>query len=560
MKRIVLTFVLVASLISGSVATAAVKTGASCSKAGATSTISGKKFTCIKSGKKLVWDKGVVIKQKSETTTSLPIVSQEASKPKALDPKFPKQGQTCPTNSLDVIGYNNDGLLVDLMCNNWDDKYFPRPENMNPFKVDQNTGLKIEVITQVSNSAMADAVQSVKWISNAEPLTKPKSQINARSTLSDINLCKIPDAGVSGDMPANVQHHFVAGFTPYKERAPLTRTPVIQFVTVDFPDLQGKASPKEDLSKVTEFLQKYWTSQSTNKTQLEMRIPNSYIRMPKNVVDYKMNVDFFSGNWKADDAFNYVRDVVRIADSQINFTDVDVMVIAVPKEVTRSQIGAFIAESSESRFPNQGFQTDEKRIMNTLVMAGPSSSESGELLNWAHELGHNFGLSDLRTVSNVANQDSSPLGIYDLMNSAIAPELLAWNRFILGILHDDQVRCVTAGATTHLLRPVEMDTKDNKMVVIPIEKYKAIAIESRRAMGFDANLGKLSEGVLVYEIDTTIPYGTSPITIVPKSGSKDFPWRRDSALQLNDSITVSGWKIEVIESGEFGDVVKVEKM
>ena len=39
-------------------ANAAVKAGAPCSKAGITSVASGKKFTCIKSGKKFVWDKG----------------------------------------------------------------------------------------------------------------------------------------------------------------------------------------------------------------------------------------------------------------------------------------------------------------------------------------------------------------------------------------------------------------------------------------------------------------------------------------------------------------------
>jgi hypothetical protein len=38
------------------------KAGAKCSKAGSTSTASGKKFTCIKSGTKLVWNKGIAIK------------------------------------------------------------------------------------------------------------------------------------------------------------------------------------------------------------------------------------------------------------------------------------------------------------------------------------------------------------------------------------------------------------------------------------------------------------------------------------------------------------------
>jgi hypothetical protein len=42
-------------------ATAAVKAGSSCAKLGTTSTYAGKKYTCVKSGKKLVWDKGVTV-------------------------------------------------------------------------------------------------------------------------------------------------------------------------------------------------------------------------------------------------------------------------------------------------------------------------------------------------------------------------------------------------------------------------------------------------------------------------------------------------------------------
>ena len=38
------------------------KAGAKCTKAGITATAAGKKFTCIKSGNKLVWNKGVAIK------------------------------------------------------------------------------------------------------------------------------------------------------------------------------------------------------------------------------------------------------------------------------------------------------------------------------------------------------------------------------------------------------------------------------------------------------------------------------------------------------------------
>ena len=43
-------------------ASASVKEGAACKKAGQSSTVSGRKFTCVKKGSKLVWNKGVAVK------------------------------------------------------------------------------------------------------------------------------------------------------------------------------------------------------------------------------------------------------------------------------------------------------------------------------------------------------------------------------------------------------------------------------------------------------------------------------------------------------------------
>ena len=568
MKRIALSFALIASLLAGllasSVAVAAVKAGATCNKVGITSISSGKKFTCIKFGKKLIWDKGVVQKVAAPKPTPSASPTEEiqlnygpAPVTKVLDPKYPKHGDKCLVlNSPDVVGYNNRGELVDLMCNGGN--YTPRPENMNPFKVDQETGKILNSELPSNQPLMQPIGQKIVWKQPTHIESRAKTSITPTNQLSSVNECKIQDAAANGVTLSNPQKHFVSGFGLYKERAPLTRSPVIQFVTVDFPDLQGKRPPAEDLKPVTDFLGKYWKAQTTNGTELDFRIPKSFIRMPKNVTEYELNVDFFSGKWTNTTSFNYVREAIKVADPQIDFSNVDVLVVAVPSEVTRKQIAAFVAESSEAAL-GQGFATNEKWIYNSLIMAGPSGPPDFELLNWAHELGHNFGLTDIRNTTNVAAQVSNDLGIYDLMNSMQAPELLAWNRFIIGILNDDQVRCVSNGSSTHLIKPVEMETKEAKLIVIPTGKYTGIAIESRRAIGFDAMLGSLSEGVLVYQIDTTIPYNLSPMKLVPRIGSTDNEWRRDSALQLNDSLTVQGWKISVVESGNWGDVVKVEK-
>lgn len=68
MKRLLAT-ILIASLslaLSLIPASAAVKAGSACKKLGSTNTASGKTYTCIKKGKKLIWNKGV--KSKSSNT------------------------------------------------------------------------------------------------------------------------------------------------------------------------------------------------------------------------------------------------------------------------------------------------------------------------------------------------------------------------------------------------------------------------------------------------------------------------------------------------------------
>ena len=58
-------------------ASAAVKAGAACSKAGLVNTSAGKKFTCIKSGKKLVWNKGVAVAKPAVIASPTPSVTPE---------------------------------------------------------------------------------------------------------------------------------------------------------------------------------------------------------------------------------------------------------------------------------------------------------------------------------------------------------------------------------------------------------------------------------------------------------------------------------------------------
>ena len=95
---------------------AAPKAGAKCTKAGSTATVSGKKFTCIKSGTKLVWNKGVAIKKPAPVATPTPTPTPEptptptpAPTPTPTPTVKPWTPPTAPTDWKDVV-QNADGI------------------------------------------------------------------------------------------------------------------------------------------------------------------------------------------------------------------------------------------------------------------------------------------------------------------------------------------------------------------------------------------------------------------------------------------------------------------
>ena len=100
-----LTIVLLFSFLNINLANAVVKTASSCSKLNATSTSSGYKYICIKSGKKLVWSKGVKIVIKATPTPTPTLTTKPIPKP--IQTATPK-----PTQKTDDV-YNNTSEITE---------------------------------------------------------------------------------------------------------------------------------------------------------------------------------------------------------------------------------------------------------------------------------------------------------------------------------------------------------------------------------------------------------------------------------------------------------------
>ena len=455
-----------------------------------------------------------------------------------MDASKPQHGASCTYGIFAEIGFTKNGRLTYLTCS----KAGKWAERLDGPAIDQKTGLPIR-------KAVPDRSQFVEF----PVLFWPASEVrySGKISLSDpgqfLNLepCRIPD----GDPQMT---HFSSGFPIHPDRAKLTETIKVVFAAIDFSDLSATTIPSYDYRDVTGMLESFWGRTSTMPVKFEFVFPQRYVRMPKSFEDYDLIADFFKGGFtqqKGERYWAYTQAAIDAVDPQVDFTGADVVVIAGPPNYPDNTV--FVADSQRT------WRTNEGPVKNNLIRGNDLPRD---LWNWTHEFGHSLGLTDIRNTVDVGNQKNDGMGAFDLMASPVAPEILVWHRFLLGVLGERQIHCITNQAdSTHLLRPVAMTTEELKGIVIPTGKYTGIIVESRRNMGYDISLGKESEGVMVYTLDTTIPYRYSPVKIVAPSRSRDRQMEFDSILKPGESVSVQGWTIKVLESGNYGDAVQVIK-
>jgi M6 family metalloprotease-like protein len=415
------------------------------------------------------------------------------------------------------------------------------------------------VFAAIAAGSAAAAPSKEKWVyggispqlTRAEPKAKPKTNISPITTLAPIDTCRI----AQGDSDLR---NFSSGFPIKPERMTLSASTKVAVLAVDFQDLRAKSNPRNDLADALSAMNRYFRSSSTKPVSFSFITPSTYFNLPNSVADYGLGGDFFSGGFdqrKQENYWNYVRAAIAVADPTVDFTGVKTIIVAGPPNVTNAQIGVFVAQAATS---DQAFQTAEGPVANVLIRG---NDQVRDLANWTHEMGHMLGLTDIRDTRNLGAQKSDGMGFFDLMANPMVPELTVWHRFLLGIVNDNQIRCVTQEtASFHWIRPVAEKTLGVKGVVIPLGPFEALVVESRRSLGYDTRLRYSQEGALVYSLDTRIKYRQSPVKIIPPSRSVDRFSELDSALRKNESVVFRNWKISVVESGVFGEVIKVEKV
>ena len=166
-KRILvlLTVTLTAALL-GPMATAAVKPGTTCKKAGQTSTSSGIKYTCVKSGKKLVWNKGVTVKAAPKVDVK-PVEPTPTPTPTATPTPTPTATPTptptatpTPTPTLKDLTFSNIVENVDAIAFNVFSKFETHMATNYQSSIKVNTIVGPNTVPVNKNSADAFRIGS----------------------------------------------------------------------------------------------------------------------------------------------------------------------------------------------------------------------------------------------------------------------------------------------------------------------------------------------------------------------------------------------------------------
>lgn len=453
------------------------------------------------------------------------------------------EGERCSGGfGWQVLGKDKDGNPAFLKCRNGSGSFMV---DTSMFDIDPDTRMPIVPIEVPSKQRFAYSphVYIYPQITSDEPL----SQLSSPDKFSNVSPCKVSASKSDGSADK------AFAFPLPNDRPRLREDFRILVLPVDFPDYQAEGSPADELADVIDALPKFYQRMSSVPISFTWTIPDTFLRLDTPIEDYEMtqNRDF---EVLISRTGRYIQDVIDAYDDQYDYSQFDVVIVEEPRQVPDELHELFIPMV----FGNGDLRiSSSDGYVKSILATG--NDEIRDIPNWIHEFGHLLGLPDRNWQTDAAPGFDIMFGWYG------SPELSIWLRWILGIAQDAQINCVTGTEpSTHWLRPVAWEGDYPKGVVIPINSTTVLVAESRRRQGYDALLGKYGEGVYVYRIDAGAKmYQPDNRVIVdsirPDRSTVEMDWSFDSQLQPGESVSSDGWTIEVLESGNFGDVIQVTR-
>ena len=578
------------------------KVGATCSKQGVTKTYKNRKFTCIKSGKKLVWNKGVIVVKPNPTTSHspLPSASPTPTPTPTQSTVIPKEFSNCtiPNQTIYLettlikcisqdFGRSRDEMRWKIIPKYNAIKNIVAKENAIPNEMSNcsNSGDRYTTTNFYLECRYVHG-GSLKWIK----INTEKKNYTISTSPNGIEPCKLKNSDgtrLAGDRNQGVGAGF-AGF-PINSINNMNNpgTNKVLIVGIDFADVPGG----ENLSNILEEDKKGmndWISYfSGGKMKFDITTIDTWIHAPKNASFYDRKTSKTSANPNYDMGVE-AQEYINLITEKIDLRPFSTVYV-------RHPLGT-VQNPDELIVRNHKFTTKEgEKSLNFFNYGRPL--EVMGTYGWAYFI--HESLHDLGIIGH-APGNGWPMGIMQ-DQSGVSMATSGWEQFLLGWLPDNQIYCTsqeTIIPSTVSLSPMEREDNKTKIAVVKTSKTTAIVVE---AHGIDKwsnfNLNDRSfppgfYGVVVYTIDLDL-VGAPPVTqtkdgipfedddgnnrnypryayFVKVDGGKSFLSEYISLNQfapryneyfgvLGDSFTLQGVKITLISTGDY-ETIKIEKV
>jgi M6 family metalloprotease-like protein len=551
MKKVLGSVIALALLLVPMSAIAAIKAGDICKKVGATATANGKRYTCVKNGKKIVWNKGVAVVASKPVMPPLPTPttsSPTASSTLEIDPSRSVEGTACsPTkDSDDRVGYSTDlKRLVVLHCLK-EGRYFDLGQ-LYPITVNQKNG-EVE-------SGTIYIQDSKKYTFRYVPTTEASDGPTTKNVMTIGNIpvsqCKIKQPNPQG---------LHRGFN-FSGQLGLKNNAIIQIIPLQASDALSTGNPSNDYKEFLSETKDFLHNLSEGRWNISYPSPEKYLMLPNSLSSYKVGSNETIGEARTAGQEAIIKAGLALIGSN-NPNSADMVMFVVPPDTSEKLFARF---SNTFQIP---FGSSSVTKAYSIIKSDPA---------WGtvhHDFFHlGLGIPDHYGEEKYNGRDSTQLlgsngeifGTDRWGNmSGTKMDWLGWDKWLAGLMIDTQVICAKVeSATNYLLKPSAVFGVTNKLLIIPTGEYTGIAIESMRQVGYNTQLSKSLSGALVYSIDlTNNVFGGGfnvfrPINRLNMPSA--YPGPGDTALRVGDFVSVNGYRISVIEAGNFGDVVRVEK-
>ncbi|GHJ39732.1 M6 family metalloprotease domain-containing protein [Streptomyces sp. TS71-3] len=277
---------------------------------------------------------------------------------------------------------------------------------------------------------------------------------------------------------------------------------------IDFPDAPGQGRALDRLGEFFPQTRAWFRTASYGRLDYRPRAPiRHWLRMPKTFKAYGIE----RGAPYEPGYRGLVDDIIKKADPEVNFRAYDLVNVLMTPNAGPSALNTVLSVTFAGN--RDAPVADGVPLSNASFIYSRQDDGSGSYAHTGyrvlpHENGHTFGLPDLYT-----RQGGGSVGHWDIMSEdwGANNDLLAWHKWKLGWLDDDQVECASASGTSeHLLTPLAR-TGGSKLLFVPLGGTAGLAAEVRTHAGNDEAVCR--PGVLVYRVDADVDTGEGPVTV-----------------------------------------------